>query len=207
MRIALALGLLTRLATASPRLEVAARIGPNEQLQPMDYIENANTGADIYVESEVGCRLFPWLAVGAFAGFNKFRDVYASRSYIVQDGPALYGTTWGNEFFDVGLRLRFFVGPAFVGLGYGHDWWRSNFDSTCVGTGCDEFGGPHDHSTDRRDEPLYELHAGYTFHKLEALHGGATQLIAIAADATPGNTAQSNDYRMRSLRFLVGLTY
>jgi len=102
--------------------------------------------------------------------------------------------------FDLGARVHFRAANALFGVGLGHEWLRESGTYACVAN-CS--GPPTSaHSTSWVDSTMYELHAGYVFPRVDALHG-RIEVLVIGAYSTE-SAMYVHDEKV-SARIAVGL--
>lgn len=158
-------------AQPAPHAEYAVRAGLHDTT--LEYDDDAPSGRGPLVEAEVGWRFQPWLSLAAFGAFSHLRDSFQDPFQ-----PVMY--TSSVTFVDLGLRFSVHTHGAFVGLGIAEE--ERHFGSW-------------------ERAPFAELHAGFTFPRIEALHGAPQALVLV------GRSVTDQGYYVNTIRLAIGVQF
>ncbi len=167
-------------ADAAPdrRLELGVRLGI--QSTRMVFSDDAPMGKGPLVDASAGWRFTPWLSLSLAVAYSSIHDSF-------QD-PFDPNKTYDAhvKLVDVGPRLSFHHRGVIAGMGLAAEFVSYTGDTTAKERGS-----------------LFELHLGYTFPRIDAIGGGAIQVLGMVTQAT---TPYDGD-NIQSLRFGAGIEF
>ncbi len=189
---------LSSVAAAEPvagAVEGALRIGAQTNSTSVNAADGGD-GTGLYLDGELGWHVTHRLSLVGFVAYSS--TFYHSWSCDCSPDEIDRWTAHTNV-FDAGARLRVRVGDVLLGAGLGIELVDVHWRGTCTAQ-CDPATPPMPFTTSAGGQ-VAELHLGYVFPRIDALGGGAIQLIAYATIAANG------DFLAASARGAVGVAW